>query len=73
MGISGKGLINSLGLKTIIRSKNIKRARFYISEVILKDISKIIKEFKDVPYEGYVSKWSKHMPTDSYFYLEIQI
>ena len=22
-----------------------------------------------MPYEGYVSKWSKHMPTDSYFYL----
>ena len=42
-------------------------------EVNLKDISKIIKEFMDVPYEGYVSKRYKHMPTESYLYLSIQI
>ena len=66
---SGKGLIASLGLKTIRRPKNIKKARFDINEVIVKDISKIIKEFKDTTNEGYMRKRSKHMPTESYFYL----
>ena len=73
LGISGKGLITSLGLKIIRRSKIFKKARFAITEVSIKDISKIIKEFKDVHYEGYASKCYKHITTDSYFYLAIQL
>ena len=69
LGRSGKGLITSLDIKTIRRSKNIKKARFEITEVSLKDIYNIIKEFKDVPYKDYTRKSSKHMPTYSYFYL----
>ena len=42
---------------------------YNITNVSLKDISKIIKEFKDLYYEGYVQKRSKHVPTDSEFYL----
>ena len=39
----------------------------------MKDISKIINEFEKLLYKGYVCKRSKHEPTDSYFYLAIQI
>ena len=39
-----------------------------MTEVSIKDISKIIEEFKYVPYESYVKKRYKHMPTESYFY-----
>ena len=39
----------------------------------MKDISRIIKEFKKLPYKRYVCKIHKHEPTDIYFYLEKQI
>ena len=68
-GISGKGLINSLGLKTIRSSNKSKKSRYVITNFSLKGISKIIKEFEKFPYEGYVQKRSKHEPNDSYFYL----
>ena len=41
--------------------------------MILKDLSNIIKDFKDLPYKGYFRKRFKHMPSDSYFYLTIQL
>ena len=41
--ISCKGLNISLGIKAITRSKNVKRETFAITEVCLKDLSKIIK------------------------------
>ena len=63
--ISGKCLITSLGFKTIRRLKEIKKSGFAVTEVSIKDIYKIIMEFKDSPYEVYVSKRSKHMPTNS--------
>ena len=46
---------------------------FAITEVSLKDLYTIIKEFKDLPYEGYARNRSTHIPTDSYFYLERNI
>ena len=49
LGISGKGLIFSLGLKTIVRSKKNKKARYDITNVSMKDISKMIKEFENLP------------------------
>ena len=63
-------MIASLGIDTIRRPKKIKKARFAITKVSLKDISKIIMEFKDLPHEGYVGKRYKQMSTDSHFYLE---
>ena len=39
----------------------------------MKDISKNIKEFEKFPYNGYVQKSPKYEPTDSYFYLKIQL
>ena len=44
-----------LGIKIIGRSK-IKKAGYAITIVSLKDISKIIKEFEKLPYEGYVPR-----------------
>ena len=39
----------------------------------MKDISKIIKEFENLPYKSYVRKRAKHGSTDSYFHLAIQL
>ena len=63
----------SLGIKTIISLKKKKKSRYAITNVSKKDISKIIKEFENLPYKGYVQKSSKHVPTDSYFYLAMHI
>ena len=68
LGRSGKGLINSLGLNTIGTSKK-KKARYAITNVSMKDLSNIIKEFENLPYEGYVRKRPKHEPTNNFFYL----
>ena len=62
LGKSGKGLITSLGIKKITRSKRIKEARFAITNTSIKDLSNIIKEFEDLPYEGYVRKRSCSIP-----------
>ena len=45
LGISEKGLITFLGLKTIGGSKKNKNARYTITNVSLKDMSMINKEF----------------------------
>ena len=42
---SGKGLITSMGIKTIISAKKKKKARRAITNVSMKYISKINKEF----------------------------
>ena len=65
-------MITSLDLKTIVRLKE-KKARYDITDVIMKDISNIIKEFEQSPYKVYVQKSTKHEPTDSYLYLSIQL
>ena len=70
LGRLGKGLITSLVIKTIRKSNKIKKARFAIDNVILKDLYNITKEFEYLSYEGYVRKRSKRMPTDSYFFIE---
>ena len=66
-------MISYLVIKTIIRLNKIKMERFAINNVSLKDISNIIREFEDLPYEGYVRNRPKHMPTKSYFYLAIHL
>ena len=62
-----------MGLNTIRRSNKIKKVRFAITNGSLKDLSKIIKEFEDLPYGGYVRKRYQHMPNGSYFYLSRQL
>ena len=46
LGISGKGLITSLGLKAKTRPYKYKKSRHAIGNVSMKDLSKIIKEFE---------------------------
>ena len=70
---SEKGLITSLGLKTIVRSKKKKKASYAITNVIMNNISKFIREFEKFPYKGCVRNRPKHEPIDSYFYLSIQL
>ena len=69
VGRSGKGLITSLGLKMNVRSKKSKKARYAITNISMKYLVKIIKEFEKLPYKGCVRKRPKHEPTDSDFYL----
>ena len=40
-----------------------------MTNLSMKDISKVIKYFERLPYKGYMHKRPKHEPTDSYFYL----
>ena len=42
---------------------------YAITTVSMKYLSKSIKEFKKLPYKGYVRRSPKYEPTDSYFYL----
>ena len=65
--ISGKGLIVSLGFKDKVRPHKCKKARCAIRNVSKKDLLKIIREFKKLPYESYEKKRPKHEPSDSYF------
>ena len=46
LGRSGKGLITSMGIKEKTRSKKYKTARYAIVNVSMKELSKIIREFK---------------------------
>ena len=62
-GISGEGLITSMGIK----AKEIKKARYAIRNFSMKYLSKIIREFEKSPYKSYESRRPKHDPTDSYF------
>ena len=59
LGRSGKGLITSLGIKTIRSLNKIKNSRFAITEVSIQFFY-IINKFLDLPYEEYVRKRSKH-------------
>ena len=65
LGISGKGLITSMGIKTNVGSNKYKKVRCAITNVSMKDISMIIKEFERLPFKGYVHNTSKNKATDS--------
>ena len=47
---SGKGFITYLGLRAKARPKKYKNSRHSIGNVIVKYLSKIIREFKKFPY-----------------------
>ena len=68
-GRSVKGLVTALTLKTKVRSKKLKKARYAIGNVSMKDLSKIIKEFEKIVKVPYVKRIPKHEPTSSYYYL----
>ena len=57
--------MTSLGIKTNVRSKKYKKARCTITNVSMKDLSNIFKDFEKLHYKGYVQKRPKHEPTDN--------
>ena len=66
-------MITFLVIKNIRRSYKNKKERFDITNLSLKDISKIIKEFEDFTAKGYVRKRSKKKPNGSNLYPARQI
>ena len=70
---SGKGFINSLGIKAKLIPKRYKNSRYAIGNVSKKELSKIIREFENFPYKSYERRRPKHDPNDSYFYLARQL
>ena len=46
LGISGKGLVTALDLRTKLRSKKCKKAKYAIGNVSMKDLFNIIKDFE---------------------------
>ena len=73
MGISGKGLITSLGLKAKARLKRYKKIMHSVGNVSMKDHSNIIRKFEKLTYKSFERRRLKHEPTDSYFYLARQL
>ena len=73
LGISGKGLITSLGLKAKVRPKKYKKEWYAIRNVSKKDLSNISRELDNLFYKSYERRRPKHEPTDSYFYLARQL
>ena len=69
LGRSGRGLVNSLGLKAKERLKKYKKSRYSIRNINMKELSNIIREFEKLPYKIYESRRPKYDPTGSYFYL----
>ena len=51
----------------------VKRQSLSLLKSVSRIFLRILRNFKYVPYEGYVMKRSKHMPTHRYFYLASQI
>ena len=70
---SEKGFITSMGLKSKVRPKKWKKARYTIGNISKKDLSKIIREFEKLTFEIYERKRPKHEHNDSYFYLSRQL
>ena len=67
MEISGKGLIISLGFKAKVRPHKLKEARCDIVNISKKDLSKIIQEIENLPYETYEKEKPKNEPTEVNF------
>ena len=69
LGRSGKGLVTALDFKTKVGFAKIKKARYAIGNVIMKDLSSIIKEFEKIVKVPYVKRIPKNEPTSSYYHL----
>ena len=66
-------MVTALALKTKVRSKKYKKARYAIGNVSMKDPSNIIKEFETIVKVPYVKRIPKNEPTSSYFHLVRQL
>ena len=65
LGISGKGLITSMGLKAKSRPNKYKKERYAIGNFSMKEISKIIRDFEKFPFNSYERRRPKYYPNDS--------
>ena len=73
MLISGKGMNNSLTISTKNSPKSKQKEKFDIADVFLQSFVKILEEFKDLPYQGYMINYVKNKPTDTYYFLVKQL
>ena len=62
-------MVSALALKTKVRPKKYKKARYVIVNISTKDLSNIIKEFEKIVKVPYVKMIPKHEPTSSYYNL----
>ena len=69
LGKSRKGWVTALILKTKVRSKKYKKARYAIGNISMKDHSNIIKDFDKIVKVPYVKRIPKHEPTSSYCHI----
>ena len=63
MGISGKALTTSLTLSTK-STNNKQKAMIAITEITIQDFSKLLNQFKNLPYLGYKKKQVHNEPTE---------
>ena len=66
-------MINSLGFKEKVTPHKCKKVIYAIINVSNKDLPNTIREFEKLLYKSYKKEITKHEPTDSYFYLAIQL
>ena len=64
LGIPGKRLITSLGLKAKAWPNKYKKARYAIGNSSMKDLSNIIREFGNFTYKSYDRRRPKLEPTE---------
>ena len=72
MEIPGKGVTNSLDLRTKMSNKK-QRERFAIIDITKQDFRKLLNCFEHSPYIGYKSKHVYNEPTEAYLFLIKQI
>ena len=68
LGISGEGLITSMGIKAKTIPNKQKKSRYAIVNFSMKDLSKSIREFEKLSCKIYERRRPKHKPNESYFY-----
>ena len=62
-------MVTALSLKTKVRSKKYKMARYVSGNVSMKDLLNIIKDFAKIVKLPYVKRIPKHEPTSSYYHI----
>ena len=60
-------------IKARTRPKKHEREKYAIINISKKDLSKNIRKFEKSSYESYKNKRPNHEPTESYFYLTIEL
>ena len=69
VGRSGKGLTNSMNIRTRRRLNKKQNSRTSITDISSQYFMKLLEEFKYLPYLCYRKKLVKSEPTEAYFFL----